>query len=70
MFTSKLPSQGIPLHNFGAMIAYKNFRPEVVCPPEWKELIKQCWTENSAERPSFEDILQQILSIDCSEYYS
>ena len=61
MAVGKLAFEG-PLHNVAAMIAYKNWRPEL---PEnlskkWKSLIQSCWDQEPSKRPSFAEVEEAL----------
>ncbi len=50
----------------GRLIRDEGLTPRVppsMCPPEWLEVMKQCWALKPDQRPSMETVLQQLESI-------
>jgi hypothetical protein len=53
----------------GVQIAYaaaeQGLRPKVpaYCPPEYAELMQECWAARPDDRPSFEEILKRLFQL-------
>mgnify|MGYP002480872880 CR=1 FL=1 len=70
MCTRQDPYGGLPPFQVVVQVATKGLRPEIPhdCPPEWAQLMVDCWAENEAARPTFAEIIERLSNMDLSRW--
>lgn len=60
--TRSVPYEGVPHFQIVFTVGNQGLRPEIPpdCPHAWANLIVDCWAENPADRPSFDDIMLRL----------
>jgi serine/threonine protein kinase len=66
ILTRKEPYEGRAGLGLAMAVANEGIRPPVpaYCPAEWAALMTQSWAQDANERPSFEDILDRLSSLE------
>jgi tRNA A-37 threonylcarbamoyl transferase component Bud32 len=62
MISREEPFKGMPPFQVIFVVATQGQRPTIpsYCPPEWEQLIEDCWQEDPDKRPTFEEIIQRL----------
>jgi tRNA A-37 threonylcarbamoyl transferase component Bud32 len=64
MITREEPFKGMPPFQVILLVGTQGQRPDIpnYCPPQYAQLIEDCWQEDPDKRPSFEDIITRLES--------
>ncbi|GLI68385.1 hypothetical protein VaNZ11_012713 [Volvox africanus] len=68
MLAGKRPWQGLKPLLVAYQVAYRSLRPPLFelgprCPPKLRQLIEECWCQESKQRPSSQQVVDRLLDI-------
>lgn len=66
----KDPYQGKPAMQIPFKVVEENLRPKIpsICPDDYEQLMKRCWSAKPEERPSFSEILEELFDMELKEH--